>query len=74
MKMDHISTNQSDSSNIEVMSVNRPMVIRYSEEEDPPVDERFLKLYGTINRYSRPRKKRAKKRKETVQNIDIYYI
>ena len=56
--------------------MNRPMVIRYSEEEDPPVDERFLTLYGTINRFSRPRKKKTRKmkKKSTVQNVDIYYL
>ena len=58
------------------MSVYRPMVIRYSDAEDPPIDDRFLKLYGTINRYGRQRKKKnlIRKKKERVQNVDVYYL
>jgi hypothetical protein len=56
--------------------MNRPMMIRYADEEDTSIDESFLKVYGAISRYSKPRKRRKGKANKKVrgQNVDIYYL
>ena len=56
--------------------MNRPMIIRYQDEEDSSIDEQFLRVYGTINRYTKPKKKRNRSRKGKVRenDVDIFYL
>ncbi len=58
--------------------MHRPMVIRYSDEEDTPmIDEEFLKVTGVVTYFTRPKGKgpRRKKAKKVVKDdVDIYYV
>lgn len=55
-----------------------PLVIRYSDEEYSSFDEVFLKVSGTVTKFSKPVGKRIKgsrmRKRKRISNVDIYYV
>jgi hypothetical protein len=62
---------------MEVPIMNRPMVIKYTDEESSSYDEDFLKVMGVVKRFSNPSRRRSgpkRKRKERSSYVDMLYI
>ncbi len=70
----------SDRSNqcTEVPIMQKPLIIRYSDEESPSKDPEFLKVMGVVTKFLKPPGKKGKrpkkKGKEATPYVDIYYI
>ena len=58
--------------------MQKPLVLRYSEEESSSNDPEFLKVMGVVTKFLRPLRKKGQrpktKRKEATPYVDIYYV